>query len=123
CHEASLDVVALDRAVPAAGGDPSRLFHASEVATQAIGELRATALELQQVLAIGPAPSLVANAVGDGHPHVVEEHLVDLVVPAHGAYRPGRDAGRLHVDQHETDPVLLAGAVAGAHQREHPVRM
>ena len=66
------------------------------------------ALELEQIFAVGPALAFLADAVGDGHAHVVEEHLVDFVVAADGQDRPCRDARALHVDQDEADAVLLA---------------
>src|SRR6185312_10277918 len=79
------------------------------------------ALEFEQIFAVGPALALFADTVGDWHAHVVEEHLVDLVIAADGQDRPRRDAGALHVDQDEGDAVLLPLALVGADQREHHV--
>ena len=86
----------------------------------------AAALELEQVLGVGPALVLLADPVLDRHLHVGEEDLVDLV-----AHRRARavdqvdridlDAGRLHVDQQEGDALLPLALVRGPHQAEDPV--
>ncbi|MCY1230498.1 hypothetical protein D9M72_429110 [compost metagenome] len=85
----------------------------------------AAALELQQVLGIGPALAFVADAVLRGHAHVLEEDLVHFLLPGHGAVqrrqRRHRDAGRMHVEQQERDAFLPLRLAAGAHQAEHPV--
>ena len=52
------------------------------------------AFEFEQIFAVGPALAFIADAVGDGHADIVEEHLIDLVVAADGQDRPGRDARR-----------------------------
>src|SRR5690606_35786986 len=113
-----LDVVTPERRQPTRDRLSAHRVEALEITSQPVRELGAAALELQQVLAVGPAPTLLADAIGDRYPHVVEEHLVDLVVATHGADRPDRDPGRLHVDQQEADAVLLARPLPGAHQRE-----
>src|SRR5439155_13931129 len=79
------------------------------------------AFELEQVFAVGPALAFLADAVGDGHADIVEEHLVDLVIAADGQDRPRRDARALHVDQDEGDAVLLPLGLVGADQREHAI--
>ena len=54
------------------------------------------------------------------HLHVVEEGLAERRLARDQLDRPGADAGRRHVDQHEADAgVLLRGV--GAHQAEDPV--
>ena len=64
----------------------------SETVLQRVAQLgrgdAGAALEFEQVLAVGPALAFLADAVGDGHADVVEEHLVDLVVAADGQDRP-----------------------------------
>src|SRR5690606_36061652 len=86
-----LDVVTPERRQPTRDRLSAHRVEALEITSQPVRELGAAALELQQVLAVGPAPTLLADAIGDRYPHVVEEHLVDLVVATHGADRPDRD--------------------------------
>ena len=85
----------------------------------------AAALELEQVLGVGPAHVLLADPVLDRHLHVGEEHRVHLLragaVAVGGDDRLDRDARRLHVDQQERDALLPLALVRGAHQAEDPV--
>ena len=75
----------------------------------------------QQHLGVGPALVLLADAVLDRHSHVVEAHLVDLVVAVDGDDGAQADAGALHVDQQERDSGLLLAPGRGAHQAEDHV--
>src|SRR3546814_4604647 len=47
----------------------------------------------------------------------------DLTAAVDRFDRPHGDAGRFHIDEQEGDALLLAAAIVGAHQREHPVGM
>ena len=70
------------------------------------------------------APALVdlADHVGRGHAHVLEEDLVELGLAGDLAERPDGDARRLHVDQDERDALVLGRARIGAHEEEAPFR-
>src|SRR4029453_6925041 len=82
----------------------------------------ATAFELEQVLGDRPAGILRADAVGDRRAHVVEEHLVDLMVTGQSDDRLHRQAGRVYrIDQHEGNAVLWLAFGRGAHEAEHVV--
>src|SRR5215470_13926718 len=81
----------------------------------------AGALVTEQEFGVIPAAAFLADAVLDGHAHVVEEHFVDLAAAIDGLDRPHRDAGRLHVDQEERYALLLLCCWIGAHQAEDPV--
>ncbi|MNZ90120.1 hypothetical protein D3C78_1090740 [compost metagenome] len=64
---------------------------------------------------------LAADQVTHRHPHVVEEHFVDVVTAIKGDDRTHADPGALHVDQQERDTALSLGLGVGTHQTEHPV--
>jgi hypothetical protein len=49
-----------------------------------------------------------------GHAHVLEEDLVEVGLARHLAERADVDAGRLHVDQHVGDAVVLRRVGLGA---------
>ncbi len=88
---------------------------------QSRGRRAATALELQQIFGHRPTVIDVADDVGLGHPHFVEEHLVlDFFARRHHQ-RTNLDSRSGHVDEHEGDTTLLLVAAAGAHEREHPI--
>src|SRR5437867_1468174 len=59
----------------------------------------------------GGLPSLVlpADQVCLGHPHVDEEHFVEVPMAVHEHERPHRDARRLHVDEEIADALVLGG--------------
>ena len=81
----------------------------------------ASALKLEQVLGVAPALILLANAIGLRNSHVVEKHLVDLVISRHGDDRLYTHARAVHVDQQEADALLWPLGIGGAHQaaRQH----
>ena len=81
----------------------------------------AAPLEFQQILAAGPAPPFLADEIGDGDFHLVEEHLIDVMVPADHHDRANGDAWGCHVNEQKADAVLLPRLVAGSDQREHAV--
>ena len=62
----------------------------------------------------GPAVVDVAEAVGVGDPHLVEEHLVEAGAAGHLAQRPHLDAGRLHVDDEPGEALVLGQVGVGA---------
>jgi hypothetical protein len=83
------------------------------------------ALELEQVLGVGPALVLLADAVGDRHADIVEEDLVDLLLARSGAVQGDQrldlDARRVHPQQQERDALLRLALAGGADQAEHPL--
>ena len=62
----------------------------------------------------GPALVDVAEAVVVGHPHLVEEHLVEGGAAGHLAQRPHLDAGRVHVDDEAGEALVLGQVGVGA---------
>ena len=79
------------------------------------------ALVTEQKLGVGPAAVLLADAILDRHPHILEPDLVDLMAAVEQRDGPDRDARTLHVDQQEGDAGLLLGVGIGAHQAENPI--
>src|SRR5207245_11221467 len=71
----------------------------------------------------GDAPPFIElpDQVPAGHPHVVEENLVELGFAGELAQRPYRDPRRLHVDEQEADALVLGGGGVGADEQEAPV--
>jgi hypothetical protein len=69
------------------------------------GRVGVAALEFQQVLGVGPALVLLADAVGDRHADIVEEDLVDLLLAlgrtVQGRQRLDLDARQGHRQQQE----------------------
>src|SRR3546814_14927897 len=68
-----------------------------------------------------PLPPL-ADQCAVRHEHVVEENLVEVVMPRHVDDRADRDAGRIEVDQQLAEPRITLAAFLGADEREHDVR-
>ena len=66
-------------------------------------------------------PLIVADDVGARHAHVLEEHLVEVLVAADLLERPHGDAGAVHVDEQEGDALVLRRVGIGAHQQHAPV--
>src|SRR5271166_6913701 len=77
----------------------------------------------QQMLGVIPAASLLADAVANRHADIVKECFVKIGDPIDRWNCPNREARRFHVEQQESDSLLLLAGVAGAHQREHPIGM
>jgi hypothetical protein len=69
---------------------------------------------------VPPAVGL-ADEVACGHAHAFEERLAERGRPADEANGPDADAGRAHVDEEETDALVLRRLEIGAHEAEHPV--
>jgi hypothetical protein len=82
---------------------------------------QARALVHQQVLGHRPAVVLLADQGRDGHAHVVEEHLVQLVVARQAGNGPDGDARQVQVETQEADALLRLALDAGAHQAEDAV--
>ena len=78
------------------------------------------ALVAEQIFGDVPAFVDLADDLLLGHLHVVEEGLAEGRIAADQQDRPGRDAGRFHVEQQEADPALL-GLGRRPHQAEDPV--
>ena len=69
----------------------------------------------------GPAGVDLADHVGDGDAHLLEEHLVE-VGDAGGLHeRADVDARARHVDEDERDAAVLGHVGVGAHEQEAPV--
>ena len=66
--------------------------------------------------------STVAEHVGLGDPHVVEEDLVEVVRAEHARDRPHLDAGSVHRHQEDGDALLLLLAPRRAGEQEAPLR-
>ncbi len=62
----------------------------------------------------GPAVVLAADEVRGGHPHVLVEDLVDVVL-AHQVHRLDGDAGRVHRHDDHRDALVLGHVGVGAH--------
>ena len=75
----------------------------------------------QQCLGIGPALVLLADAIGNRHPYIVEFHFVQAVMIVDRGDGVHFYAGGFHIDQQEADTLLLFALGAGAHQTEDPV--
>ena len=81
------------------------------------------ALEVERGRAHVPAAILVANAVGGGHAHVLEEDLVEADVVDHVREGARGDAGGLHVDQEVGDALVFGRVGIGAGEQDHPVAL
>ena len=75
------------------------------------------ALVAERDLREPPAVVLPADDVRGRHPHVGEEHLVELVRAGHLHDRSDFDAGRAHVDDEVGDAVVLLGVGVGRASR------
>src|SRR3546814_889470 len=80
-------------------------------------------LMAEQVFGDGPALVHLADDPILGHLHIVEEGLAEGRVAGDEQDRPGRNAGRGHVEQKEADPLVLGHLAVGADQAEDPVRL
>ena len=78
------------------------------------------ALVAEQIFGDVPALVFLMDAVRLGHLHIVHEGFAEGRIAADQQDRLGRDAGALHVEQHEADAALL-GCLAGADEAEDPV--
>ncbi len=79
------------------------------------------ALMLQQILCHVPAAVDGADHVRLRDPHIIEESFAERRIARDQQDRLGRDALRGHVEQDETDAVMLLRGRVGAHQAENPV--
>ncbi len=72
-----------------------------------------------------PALVLVAEAVGGGHPGIVEGDLAEQLAPGDVADDVDLDPGQLHVDDEGGDPLVLGPALdgggVGAHEEQSPL--
>src|SRR3546814_7905505 len=75
------------------------------------------------MLGIVPAFALLADPIVHGDADIVEKDFIGITAAVDRFDRPHGDAGRFHIDEQEGDALLLAAAIVGAHQREHPVGM
>ena len=80
-------------------------------------------LETEQVLRIGPALALFADAIGFRHFHIVEEHFIENVLAVNRDDGNERDARGVHRAADESDALLLLAFTARARQQEDPVGM
>ena len=63
----------------------------------------------------------LTQPLGRRNPHVLEEHLIDLVCTVIGDDGGNRDTGRLQVQHQKSDAVLLLAASAGTEHAKQPV--
>ena len=59
----------------------------------------------------------VADAVGDRHAHLVEEHLAEVALAVDGPHRPDLDARLVHVEDQPGDALVLRRVGVGAHEQ------
>src|SRR3546814_16039815 len=78
------------------------------------------ALIAKEMLGIVPAFALLADPIFHGDADIVEKDFIGITAAVDRFDRPHGDAGRFHIDEQEGDALLLAAAIVGAHQREHP---
>ena len=105
-------------ALPLGGGDGFQMVQGD---LQPHRRTAAAPLELQQVLGHVPAIVLRAHPVGLRDPHVVEEHLIDLVIGGQGDDRLDFDPRRRHGNEQEGDALLRPAGAVGAHQAKDVV--
>jgi hypothetical protein len=86
-----------------------------------IGIGQRVALVLQDDVGDHPAVAATSDDLVLGHPHVGEEHLVEIALHGHVDQRPDLDARGVHPEQQETDAAVLGGVGLGANQAEDPV--
>src|SRR5690606_14813450 len=77
----------------------------------------------EQELGVGPALVLFADPVLNRNANIFEEDFVEAVLFIDTDDRLHRDAGRLHIDEEEADPLLLLGGAVSPHKAEDHVRM
>ena len=75
----------------------------------------------QQELGAGPALVFFINAIGNGYADVFQPYFVDFMLATQGDDWANGYAGRLHVDEKETNAFLRLGIGIGADEEEAPV--
>ena len=68
-----------------------------------------------------PSVANGAHPAGVGHPHPVEQHLVEGGAARHLPHRADGDPGRAHVDKEGRAPLVLGDVPVGAGQEDAPV--
>ncbi len=80
------------------------------------------ALVGERILGDVPALPFGAEAIRDGHAHVLEEHLREHRPAVHFLDRLHREAGRVHRHHHARDAEVLRRRRVGANEQDHPLR-
>ncbi|HTP76029.1 MAG TPA: hypothetical protein VMJ73_03530 [Rhizomicrobium sp.] len=96
-------------------------LHAAPCATQQ-GRIRVVgARKAHQVLGDCPAGVFRSYSVPGGDPDLVEQNLVELVLPVDRDERTNRDTRSVHVDKQKRDAFLRFSRRVGTHEREHSI--
>jgi hypothetical protein len=72
---------------------------------------------------LGETPTVVrgSDQMGGGHPHVLEEHLVEVGLAVHLTDGADGDPGVAHVDDEVRDAEVTVGLGIGAGEQDAPV--